>query len=626
MRDALEILASPPDGDNPALDQEVEVVLSTWPDGDHAPSAGWILDAVARCSDPSAFEAIVELLAAHGDVRDDLGVPLIDALLARARPAQDPVSACVAAIALEDTAARLLAEDVDGRRLDLVTRLRDGAGADTDAAWAQVVARTAGLLYAHWRDASLRGPLRAAVRELGAHPEVGGDATMEDAHIAVLDALEATELSAALDGLAEAERQLSNLAAEDEERVDAAFFAAVVRTVRAFGLGGDGAVVADAAARARDIGSERALFGRSDAIPVFSRRSTEAMWGRLTDTLATLSTDLDEPVWIHGARTVSLMAQAIQASRSVAVAPVRTGSADLIVVPRIESRLARGLEQRRILDQVLRRHAIASELRDEAAALLARVNDLSNADGPEDALANVIGADTARQIAEAIGPEATQHLRHQLAQASRGRERDSQWHGIYASLLVGLEGHPDFDGLHRINIEAVVADLLDFYTLCTRYELNFADGLLAYLGKPDAKEAAMADHLVMYLQTAGWSVQSEVPHEGSGGRVDVRVNFGTADRFVIECKRDTQPVAATTIDPYLAQTDRYLTTSLRIGALAVLDLTDKRTGPVRGLDTSVWINDVPAADPVGPARKVVTVVIPGNRAATPSAVGKATSR
>jgi hypothetical protein len=623
---ASEILADPPDGDNVTLDQDVGVVLAGWPGADHAASAAWVLDAVATCRDPSAFEQIVEMLAEHGHVSDDLGVRLVDALLARARPAQDSASAYVAAVAVEDAAARLLAEDLDGRRLDLVTRLRDGAAADTDAAWAQAVARTAGLLYAHWRDASLRGPLRAVVHQLGAHPEAGGDAGTEDAHIALLDALEATELEAAHDGLADAERRFSDLATEDEERVDAAFYASVVRAVRAFGLGGDPSVVAEAAASARDIGSERALYGRSDALPLFSRRSAEAMWGRLTETLATLSNDLDEPVWIHGARTVSLMAEAIQASRCVSVAPGRAGSADPIVIPRIESRLARGLEQRRILELVLLRDEIAPELRDEASALLTSVSVPPKADGPEDALENVIGADTAQQIADAIGPEAAQRLRDQLAQASRGRERDSQWHGTYKSLLASLDGHPDFVAPHRVKLEAIVADLLDFYTFCTRYQLNFADGLLAYLGKADAKEAAMADHLVMYLQMAGWSVQSEVPNEGSGGRVDVRVSLNASDRFVIECKRDKQPVAATTIDPYLAQTDRYLTTSVRIGALAILDLSDKSTGSVRGLDTSVWINDVPAADPVGPARKVVTVVVPGNRAATPSTVGKATAR
>ena len=621
------ILATAPDGDGTALDQDVAVVLADWPAADRSTSAAWILAAIGMCRDPSAFERIVELIALREDVGSDLGVPLIDALLARAVPDGDVAGAYVAATALEDVAARLLAQDLDGRRLDLVARLRDGARQDTDAAWAQAVARLAGLLYAHWPDASLRGPLRSTVERLRAHPDAGGDADTEDAHIALLDALETSDGEAARNRLADAEQRFTDIASDDEERIDAAFYASVVRAVRAFGLGGDPSEIAKAAATARDIGGERALYGRDEVLALFSRRSAEAMWGRLTDTLAELSTDIDDTVWIHGAQTVNLMAEAIQASRCVSIAPGQAGDASPIVVPRIEARLTHGIEQRRILEQVLARGAIEPQLRDEAVALLDRINNLPKADGPEDALEGVVGADMARRLADTIDADTLQQLRDRLTQGSgRARDRDSQWYGTYHLLLTGLAGHPDFEGSHRNDVAAVIADLLDFCNFCIRYQLDFAGGAFAYLGDANAKEAAMADHLVMFLEVAGWSAQSEIPNEGSGGRVDVRVNLGTADRFVVECKRDKQPVAASQIDPYLAQADRYLTTSLRIGALAILDLTDKSTGSTRGLDTSAWINDVAAADPAGPVRKIVTVVIPGNRAATPSKVGKATPR
>jgi hypothetical protein len=63
--------------------------------------------------------------------------------------------------------------------------------------------------------------------------------------------------------------------------------------------------------------------------------------------------------------------------------------------------------------------------------------------------------------------------------------------------------------------------------------------------------------------------------------------------------------------------------SLRVSALAILDLSDKSKGHARGLDDSVDVHPIEAQDENTTTRHVVTVIVPGNREKTPSEVGKA---
>lgn len=137
----------------------------------------------------------------------------------------------------------------------------------------------------------------------------------------------------------------------------------------------------------------------------------------------------------------------------------------------------------------------------------------------------------------------------------------------------------------------------------------------------------MADHLRSHLEdVADWAVDSEVPDEDLGGRIDLRVAMG-ADRFVIECKRDASPVSKETVGEYLAQTERYLGISLRVAAPVVLDLTPKDTRPAPTLDSCAWVSEIsPPAHKSGSPRKVACFVVPGNRAVTPSQAGRKADR
>lgn len=624
--DLGDLLNHPPTPAGATVDTTVEALLERWPPGDPEAARSWLLELLEHGNEPMAFERSVGLLLNHQGARGLLGDALVDVMLRRAAPRDDPREAYMAAVALEALVSLLLESDAGSRRLDAAVLLRD-AHVGADVAWAQAAARMAGLAYAHWNDHTLRAALKQSLDTLGAHDVAGGDAAVERAHVQLLDALDAPDREALQARLRDAEQQFVDVAAAEADRIDADLMANVLQAVRGFGLGGDVDGIAASSARAQEMLRERALYGRPEALPALSRRGAEAAWARLVDTLAELAPPLDTALWTNGARTVNLLLEAIEASAAVRVAPGQSGDVTAAVVPRIDATLVRNLAHRQMLASVIEREEIEPQRRDAALTLLERVSDPPGDAGPDEALAALLGADL-DTFEETLGPEIVARVRERATMLlpARVKARDVQWHEAYEQILDDLAEAPDFAGGHAGPLRSLIADMLDFVSYCSRYQLNFGGEILKYLGEANAHESRMADHLTSWLETVGgWSVSSEVPNEGSGGRVDVRVALG-ADRFIIECKRDKMPAAKGTVDPFLAQADRYLGTSLRVGGVAILDLSPKNVGPVRGLDTSAWVAEVPAADPAGPSRKIVCLVIPGNRGATPAVVGKNTSK
>jgi hypothetical protein len=584
-----------------------------------------ILIALRDCDNPLEFDALqAEALAAiAGDADADL---LADLLLDLAREHSDPRSGYIAGEALHALAALAISGTVS-KQLDLAVLLRD-AGPGDDQAFAVEAARIAGLLYAHWDQELLRGALRSGLEGLTHHHEASVDARTELAHVTLVRALEAEDVDELARGLHAAQELFAAAAEAEEDRVDAQFMAAVLDAVRGFGLGGDPGAIIGAADRAREAVAERELYGREAALPALSRRAAEEDWLRLVGSVAQLAPELDKPAWIEGGRVVGLMINAVEQSRAIRLAPMAVGDAVRAVVPRLRAPLARNLAHRAQVAQVIAESDFTPAQREIAEDLLKEPPAIPKDEGFEDPLDAVLGPEAAHLLAEELDEASLAQLRLRLYAAidRRVQARDVQWSQAYESILDALDGHPDFDGELRHRISSLVADLLDFVSFCLRVELGFASGAYAWIGKGDALEGEMADALVQYLVAVSvGTVDAEVRHQGAGGRVDILIRWG-ADNFVIECKRDSDPVAVGQLDPYVAQADRYLGTSLRIGGLAVLDLADKSVGAVRGLDSSAWVVDVPAGDPAAPDRRVICLLVPGNRSSTPSAVGKATQR
>lgn len=622
--DLQDLLSQLPPSSGTGLDATVEVLLERWPPRDIGATRTRLIEALDRESEPMVFERSVELLIGHQGARDLLGGSLVEAMIRRADQHTEPREAYMAAVALEGLVSLLLESDAGNRRLDAVLLMRN-ASPTADQTWAQTATRMAGLAYAHWNEQTLRAALKQCLDALQDHPSSGGDAAVERAHVQLIDAFDAPDYQALQEGLRDAEQRFSEVAVAEENRIDAEFMANVLGAVRGFGLGADAAVIAAAAQRAQSLLSERGLYGRSEALPPLSRRRIEAAWARLVHALAEAAVDIDASLWSNGVRTVSLLIDAIEASATVLVAPRHQSDVRAAVGPRIDAVFIRNMTHRQMLAQIVAREEIEPQRRDVALALLARASDSSQGLGLDEPLEALLGADL-HTFAEVLGPTAVARVRDRAAVLLRphAKARDVQWWETYERILDSLADAPDYAGDLTSLLRALVGDLLDFVSHCSRSQLNVGGGILSYLGDANAHERRMADHLVSWLEVlGGWTVSSEVPNEGSGGRVDVRVGLG-ADRFIVECKRDRTSVDKGSIDPYVAQTDRYLGTSLRVGALAILDLSSKDTGSARGLDSSAWVVDVPAVDQSAPARKVMCFVVPGNRAATPATVGRNT--
>ncbi len=608
------------------LDTVLAGLIEDWPPSDSDAVKADLLDAVKTEQEPVVFEPAVEILVGSKDLRQLLGVDLVDALIQRATPSDRPREGYMAAIALTGLATILLPDDLEGRRLNAAVLLRD-APVDVDVAWAQAAVQVAGLAYAHWDD-SLRESLRTALERLAKHPEAGSDAEAEQAYTALFDAVAATDRAKLESALETAETRFAAVARVDEERIDARLMTQVVSVIRSFGFGGDPASIEATAKDALQLWRERGMYGRPEALPRIARQAAEAAWGRLVDALAQTAGFLDAPIWVRGADAVGLLVDAVETAAAVPMAPGNREGAQGIVVPRIEDSLARNMWQRRMVAAVLDEEGLGGEQNDIALELLENASGAADST-ISDSILDVLGED-AEPLRTALGAEGFKKFceKAQLRLNARSpQNRDGQWIETYNSILASLQESPDFDSDRRQRISDLIGDLLSFLKRCIQAQLNFGSGHLKYLGDPEAKEGEMADHLRSYLEDiAEWSVSSEVPEEGAGGRVDLRVAMG-ADRFVIECKRDGSPVTQESVGKYLAQTERYLGASLRIAALVILDLTPKNAGAAPSLDNSAWVSEVPPpSGRPGAPRKVVCFVVPGNRAATPSEIGRGAAR
>lgn len=519
----------------------------------------------------------------------------------------------------------LLTADPHGLRLDFALAIRD-ATVDTDAAWALAAARCAGLADAHWDEPTLRSALRHGLRVLSDHPDAAIDARIESAHCDVLDGLSADTHSDLLDRLDTAADRFVAAAAAEEGRPDALLMASCLRGLLAFARGAPHATVAAFGAEAEGCLRERALYGIPAAIEPASRRVQEAAWAQLVDSLVEAQRVRTTTWWGDSAAAAKSLVEAIRASRTVRAAPAAGPRACAVVTPAITAGLVDRLEHRRLLAAAIEQATLPDDLAADATALLESAETELAQPLLSDAVTNALGADLAHRLRDRLEETEMAELDRAVASASTpAPSRDAQWQEAYARALDSIGDAPDLTGPHGPTIRRIIANLIDFVAQRLTFSLASHGGALAYLGKSNALEREMADDLAVFLRFyCGHEVDVEVPNEGDGGRVDVRVRVGE-DRFVIECKR-LPKVNDDALQGPLAQTGRYLHVSLRIAALAVLDLSDKSTGHSRGLDSSVDAHRLPAVDGTTIDRYAICIVIPGNRGSTPSVVGRDSAR
>jgi hypothetical protein len=573
--------------------------------GDEPDLAVTLVDELRDCEDPATFGAAVNALPrAAGRVADTL----VPALLARARDGGDsPAAAHIAARAVVAATAVALASERPLPAARVALELADAAPALPDAVAVAAVRAAGALVDALPQDGAVREAVITVLNGLADRNETEVDVALERAHLRLADALGEPDGDRLRDGLAEAQQRFDDVLAMEADRIDAAIIACALRAVMAFAAGQP---VADSATQLEALCDERAMYGTSAGDQI-SRRPAEDAWRNLARTLATADQLLGDTAWLDPVAALTLLTDAVRLSRAQQI-----GGADLnvLVMPRLRAPFVETEHLRLLLHRYVETLLDDPARAEVATGLLLAADEFPKVDGSEPE-AHLLRAlqDAGLEAAQAEAVVATRDALSKAAHIHRGR----QWWEAYAQAATALTNHPDYNTRAGQQAGAVLVHVLDF--IAARFDMTRGTRPhLQYLADPNALEQALADDLVTHLRYwLGDHIRTEITDVG-GGRVDVVIDLGD-DRVVIECKRDTDPWVAGTLDGWAMQADAYLATGARVGLLVLLDLSDKSHGRPTDLAGSVRAITLPR-NPV--EHLVICAVVPGNQS-TPSSIGAA---
>jgi hypothetical protein len=182
---------------------------------------------------------------------------------------------------------------------------------------------------------------------------------------------------------------------------------------------------------------------------------------------------------------------------------------------------------------------------------------------------------------------------------------------IFDRLRNELHGAPDYDGAAKTAFDDLMFRLLRFVSM----RIDAARSRYRYLRQvvagSEPKEIDLQKDLYDYLGSAGYPAWERA--NVASGRTDIVFPSGPYE-FVIETKQDDREWEEGTAATFVAQATAYQQTDMRLGVLAVLDLSVRRPGDPH-LDGCFFVRSdrYSARD----ERTVLVVRVPGNKR-TPS--------
>lgn len=174
-----------------------------------------------------------------------------------------------------------------------------------------------------------------------------------------------------------------------------------------------------------------------------------------------------------------------------------------------------------------------------------------------------------------------------------------------------LHGAPDYEGAVKATFDDLLIRLVRFVSI----RLDAARSRYPYLNEVGAcnkpQEIDLQKDLYDYLASAGYPAWERCGV--ASGRTDIIVPRGPFD-FVIETKQSDSKWQDGSSAAFVAQTTAYQQTNVRLGVLAVLDLSLRRPGDPH-LDACFFV----VKDRYSPTdeRTALVVRVPGNKR-TPS--------
>lgn len=175
-------------------------------------------------------------------------------------------------------------------------------------------------------------------------------------------------------------------------------------------------------------------------------------------------------------------------------------------------------------------------------------------------------------------------------------------------LMSSLEGKPDYAGEVARRFDRLIFFLLRFLKL----RIDGRGASYPYLSRIENDEAPHEGELQNDLWTflTGTDYPEAERSDISAGRVDIYVPQRGGFRFVIEVKRLQEKWSENAIAPLLRQATGYQQTDVRLGVLAVLDLSDRPAG-VPHMDECAFLR--PRIVSPTDVRHAVVLRVPGNR-------------
>lgn len=186
---------------------------------------------------------------------------------------------------------------------------------------------------------------------------------------------------------------------------------------------------------------------------------------------------------------------------------------------------------------------------------------------------------------------------------------------LWERLKAGFAGKDDYSDDVKARFDRLLLQLVRFLSDRT----DGSNSRLRYLSRIKAGadaplEVQLQEDLYDYLVASGDYPELEKT-DVSSGRVDIYIRLPRF-RFVLEVKRLLSKWSEDAIAPFLRQTRAYQQTDIRLGVLAVLDLSDRPAGEPH-LDLCASIHVSTCAN--GLQRSVALIRVPGNRVAPSSA-------
>ncbi len=626
-----------------ALPDAVGHLAQIWPQlsaTDRDAATGFVVRAVSDF-DPLQADDVLEVLLLAPALLPDVAGPLRARLAVAARPEPEKVSyaasAAGEALLLLAMAGYGRVTNATGLLLEQVDALAQDSGHgqhahDEHEEAARRLTRALGLARQKWGDPS--GEIVPALEGLAhGHTEIADDAAMELGLAGVSAALTSRTETESLNHLRDALVWFQRARNLVEGRHDAELLAAALHAVLTFAHGGtiSAQTVTEVRTRLHDW-----VHGGLDEEPQWRGHRADALlaWFHLVDRLSHCA-ELGIGHWYRPPSLIASIGKAVIAQNAVLVATLPdTPPDDAAGPPVMERLLAPFLEvadKRAWLDRWLEQEA---EDDPEAAEGIRRFRDLldappsahdppgKGAGRPHDVVRDALALDnaTAAEVLESLPPR----LQEKIYLSVTGQNRIyTTRHGliyekIYREITGKLADCPDYQGEVKTTGDLLIGQLLAF----TKERLDdetHANSPARYLRKlgpadDDPLESALAHDLHDHLRrTLRGRVLWEVPNIG-GGRIDL-VWMWPEFRLVVECKRRKRGERSPNMEAKLAQAEQYQVTDVPIGALVILDLTDKIH--LIDLESCVSVEVLPAVDGGIIDHYVTVFIVQGNKP-TPS--------